>query len=51
LDIPSDGGMKRTCVTNACVVDLYSDFVSLGRLDLDILDGKIFASFPSYGSL
>jgi len=43
--------MKRTCVTDACVVYFYSDFVSLGSLDLDILDGEIFASFPSYGSL
>ena len=43
--------MKRTCVTNARVVNLYPDFVSLWSLDLDILDRKIFASFPSYCSL
>lgn len=39
------------CVADTCVVDLDTDFVSLGRSDLDILDGEVFAGFPGNGGL
>jgi hypothetical protein len=38
-------------VTNSGVVNLNTDFVSLGRRDLDVLDAERLASFPGDGGL
>ena len=45
------GDYGLTCMTNARIVDFYPDFVGLRRLNLDVLNRKVFASFPSYGGL
>lgn len=39
------------CVTDAGVVDFDSDFVSSRRLDFDLFDAEVFASFPRNSSL
>lgn len=39
------------CVADTRVVDLNTNFVSLGRSDLDVLDRKVLAGFPSDGGL
>ena len=40
-----------TGMANAGVVDLYPNFMVLWSFDLDIFDGKVFASFPCNGRL
>lgn len=40
-----------TCVADSGVVDLDSDFMCLGRCDLDVLYAQLFAGFPCYGGL
>lgn len=39
------------CVADTSVVDLDTDFVSLGRSDLNILNGEVLAGFPGNGGL
>jgi hypothetical protein len=41
----------RTRVADACVVNLDSHLVSLGRRNLNILNGEVLASFPGNGGL
>lgn len=38
-------------MADTSVVDLDTDFVGFWWGDLDVLDGEIFAGFPSNGSL
>jgi hypothetical protein len=38
-------------VANASVVDLDTDFVSLRRSDLDVLNGEVLAGLPGDGGL
>ena len=38
-------------MANASVVDLDADFVCFRWCDLNILDTKLFASFPGHGGL
>lgn len=40
-----------TSVADSGVIDLDSDFMCLGRCDLDVLDAQLLASFPCYGGL
>lgn len=40
-----------TCMADSRVVDLDSDFMCLGRRDLDVLYAQVFASFPCYRGL
>ena len=49
--VKTQGANDRTGVADACVMDFYADFVRFWGPDLDILNGKVFASFPSYGGL
>lgn len=39
------------CVADTGVVDLDTDFVGPGRKNLNLLDGEVFAGFPSNCSL
>lgn len=39
------------CVADTGVVDLNTDFVGLRWGDLNVLDGQVFAGFPSNSSL
>lgn len=41
----------RTCVADTRVVNFDSDLVSLRRGDLDVLNRKLLACFPSNGGL
>jgi hypothetical protein len=38
-------------VANTSVVDLDTDFVSLGRSDFDVLNRKVLAGLPGDGGL
>lgn len=43
--------LGHTSMADTSVVDLDSDFMFLGRSDLDVFDGEILASFPGDCSL
>lgn len=43
--------VTHTSMTDSSIVDFYSDLVRLWCLDLDFLDGEIFACFPGHCSL
>jgi len=40
-----------TCVADTCIVYLDADFMRLRDSDLNVLNGKVLASFPCYSSL
>lgn len=46
-----DSMMAHTCMADTGVVYFYADFVRFRCLDFNVLDGEVFACFPSYGSL
>jgi len=45
------GGIARTGVADARVVDLDAHLVRLGRRHLDVLDGELLARLPRHGRL
>jgi hypothetical protein len=44
-------GVSLTCMTHACVVNLYPHFMGFGRRNLDIFNAKVLARLPSHRRL
>ena len=43
--------VRRTCVADSRIVDLYPDFMSFWRRDLNLFNRKVFSGFPRHSRL